>query len=254
MQLLQGKVALVTGSARRIGAVTVRALHQQGATVVVHYRNSSDDAKALCDELNEIRADSCSNQQAELSNVSALQQMIDRIISETGRLDVLINNASSFYPTAVGEIKESDWDNLMGSNLKAPLFLSQAAAPYLKKTQGCIVNMVDIHSERPLREHPVYCSAKAGLAMLTKSLAKELGPEIRVNGVSPGAIMWPEADKADNDSPEMIAQHQSILDKTSLKKSGSAEDIAKAILFLVTQADYITGHIIPVDGGRLLNQ
>ena len=254
MQLLQGKVALVTGSARRIGAVTVRALHQQGATVVVHYRNSADDAKALCDELNAIRASSCSIKQAELSNVDSLQQMIDRIISEIGRLDILVNNASSFYPTAVGEIKESDWDNLMGSNLKAPLFLSQAAAPHLKKTQGCIVNMVDIHSERPLREHPVYCSAKAGLAMLTKSLAKELGPEIRVNGVSPGAIMWPEADEADNGSPEMIAQHQSILDKTSLKKSGSAEDIANAILFLVTQADYITGHIIPVDGGRLLNQ
>jgi len=251
MHLLQGKVALVTGSSRRIGAVTVRALHEQGAKVVVHYRNSADEAKELCDELNEIRASSCSIQQAELSDVSALQQMIDRITTETGRLDILVNNASSFYPTKVGEIKEADWDNLMGSNLKAPLFLSQAAAPHLKKTQGCIVNMVDIHSERPLQEHPVYCSAKAGLAMLTKSLAKELGPEIRVNGVSPGAIMWPEAD---NDSPEVIALHQSILDKTSLKKSGSAEDIAKVILFLVTQADYITGHIIPVDGGRLLNQ
>ena len=251
MQLLQGKVALVTGSARRIGAVTVRALHQQGAIVVVHYRNSADDAKTLCDELNALRKDSCIIQQAELSDVNALQKMIDNIINETGRLDVLVNNASSFYPTAVGEIKESDWDNLMGSNLKAPMFLSQAAAPHLKKTQGCIVNMVDIHSERPLQEHPVYCSAKAGLAMLTKSLAKELGPEIRVNGVSPGAIMWPEAD---DDSNETTEQHQTILAKTSLKKSGSAEDIAQAILFLVTQADYITGHIIPVDGGRLLNQ
>ena len=251
MQLLQGKVALVTGSARRIGAVTVRALHQQGATVIVHYRNSADDAKSFCDELNAIREDSCLIQQAELADVDSLQTMIDYIISETGRLDILINNASSFYPTAVGEIKESDWDKLMSSNLKAPLFLSQAAAPHLKKTQGCIVNMVDIHSERPLKEHPVYCAAKAGLAMLTKSLAKELGPEIRVNGVSPGAIMWPEAD---DDSPEMKAQHQSILDKTSLKRSGSAEDVASTILFLVTQAGYITGHIIPVDGGRLLNQ
>lgn len=250
-QKLEGKVALVTGSARRIGAVTVRALHQQGATVVVHYRNSAAEAKALCDELNALRKDSCFIQQAELSSVSSLQKMIDNIINESGRLDVLVNNASSFYPTPVGEIKETDWDNLMASNLKAPLFLSQAAAPYLKKAQGCIVNMVDIHSERPLREHPVYCSAKAGLAMLTKSLAKELGPEVRVNGVSPGAIMWPEAD---DESPEAEAEHQSILDKTSLKKSGSPDDIAKAIIFLVTQADYITGHIIPVDGGRLLNQ
>ncbi len=254
MQLLQGKVALVTGSARRIGAVTVRTLHQQGATVIVHYRNSADDANALCDELNALRKDSCIIQQAELSDVISLKTMIDNIISESGRLDILINNASSFYPTVIGEIKESDWDKLMGSNLKAPLFLSQAAAPYLKKTQGCIINMVDIHSVRPLREHPVYCAAKAGLAMLTKSLAKELGPDIRVNGVSPGAILWPETDEAENDSPEILAQHQSILDKTSLKRSGSAEDIANAILFLLTQADYITGHIIPVDGGRLLNQ
>lgn len=251
MQLLQGKVALVTGSARRIGAVTVRALHQQGATVIVHYRNSAGDAKTLCDELNGMREDSCLIQQAELADVDSLQTMINNIINETGRLDILINNASSFYSTAVGEIKESDWDNLMSSNLKAPLFLSQAAAPHLKKTQGCIVNMVDIYSERPLKEHPVYCVAKAGVAMLTKSLAKELGPEVRVNGVSPGAILWPEDDE---DSPEMKAQHQSILDKTSLKRSGLPEDIANAILFLVTQADYITGHIIPVDGGRLLNQ
>jgi pteridine reductase len=251
MQLLQGKVALVTGSARRIGAVTVRALHQQGATVVVHYRNSANDAKALCDELNAMRENSCLIQQAELADIDSLQSMIDQIISKTGRLDILINNASSFYPTKVGEIKESDWDNLMASNLKAPLFLSQAATPHLKKVQGCIVNMVDIHSERPLKDHAVYCSAKAGLAMLTKSLAKELGPDIRVNGVSPGAILWPEDD---DDSPEMKAQHQSILDKTSLNKTGSAEDIANTIMFLVTQADYITGHIIPVDGGRLLNQ
>ncbi len=251
MQLLQGKVALVTGSARRIGAFTLRALHQQGATVIVHYRNSANDASELCDELNAMREDSCLIQQAELADVNSLKTMIDTIINVTGRLDILINNASSFYPKVVGEIKESDWDNLMASNLKAPLFLSQAAAPHLKKTQGCIVNMVDIHSERPLKEHPVYCVAKAGLVMLTKSLAKELGPDIRVNGVSPGAILWPEAD---DNSVDMKAQHQSILDKTSLKRSGSVEDIANAILFLVTQADYITGHIIPVDGGRLLNQ
>ncbi len=251
IQVLQGKVALVTGSARRIGSVVVRTLHQQGATVVVHYRNSEKDAIALSDELNAIRQDSCLIQQAELADMGSLQMMIDDIIRQTGRLDILINNASSFYPTRLGEIKESDWDNLMCSNLKAPLFLSQAAVPHLKNTQGCIVNMVDIHSERPLKGYLVYCAAKAGLAMLTKSLAKELGPEIRVNGISPGAILWPEDD---DESSEMKAQHQLIINKTSLKKSGAAEDIAQAILFLITQADYITGHILPVDGGRLLNQ
>lgn len=251
MQKLAGKVALVTGAARRIGAVTVKMLHQHGATVIIHYRNSETDAKQLCDELNAIRADSCFIQQAELSKVASLETMIDTVIAKTGRLDILVNNASSFFPTKVGEISEDHWDNLFASNLKAPLFLSQAAAPHLDKTQGCIVNMVDIHAERPLAEHPTYCAAKAGLLMLTKSLAKELGPNVRVNGVSPGAILWPEAD---GDSAAVNAEHQDLLDKTSLKREGSPDDIAKAISFLVSDAPYITGHIIPVDGGRLLNQ
>lgn len=251
MQNLSGKVALVTGSARRIGAVTVRKLHEAGATVVVHYRRSSTAAKAMCDELNKKRADSCLIQQAELSDVSSLQTMVDSIIEKTGRLDVLVNNASTFFPTPVGEITEAHWDNLMGSNLKAPLFLSQIVAPHLSKHNGCIVNMVDIHSVRPLAEHPVYCSAKAGLAMLTQSLAKELGPQVRVNGVSPGIILWPEADES---NPEAEAEQQSLIDKTCLKREGSPDDIAKTILFLVKDADYITGHIIPVDGGRLVNQ
>ena len=251
MQKLAGKVALVTGAARRIGASTVRMLHQHGATVAVHYRNSKTDAEILCDELNSIRPDSCFIQQAELADIASLEKMVEEVINKTGRLDILINNASSFFPTKVGEITEAHWDNLFSSNLKAPLFLSQTAAPHLIKSQGCIVNMVDIHAERPLAEHPVYCAAKAGLLMLTKSLAKELGPHVRVNGVSPGAILWPETDGV---GAEVTLEHQALLDKTSLKREGSPDDIAKTISFLVCDASYITGHIIPVDGGRMLNQ
>jgi len=251
MQKLAGKVALVTGAARRIGATTVKMLHQHGATVVVHYRNSKTDAEQLCDDLNRIRPDSCFIQQAELAEIDSLNQMVEAVIEKAGGLDILINNASSFFPTKVGEITEDHWDNLFSSNLKAPLFLSQAAAPHLIKSQGCIVNMVDVHAERPLAEHPVYCAAKAGLLMLTKSLAKELGPNVRVNGVSPGAILWPETD---GNSAEVTLEHQALLDKTSLKREGSPDDIAQAIYFLVAEAPYITGHIIPVDGGRLLNQ
>ena len=246
MQNLKGKVALVTGSARRIGAMTVQALHQAGATVVVHYRNSVKDAEELAAKLNSIRPDSCYLQQAELSDISQLSKMIDDIIRQAGRLDILINNASTFFAMPLGEITEEHWDNLMGSNLKAPLFLSQAAAPELMKNHGCIVNMVDIHGIRPLKEHSVYSSAKAGLLMLTQSLARELGPNVRVNGVAPGAILWPENESGTN-------EQSAILKKTCLKREGSPEDITKAILFLVCDADYITGHVIPVDGGRLLN-
>lgn len=246
MRNLEGKVALVTGSARRIGAVTVQALHKAGATVVVHYRSSSIEAESLSAELNAVRTDSCFLQQADLSDVAAIKSMIKAVIKQIGRLDILVNNASSFYPTELGEITEQQWDDLMASNLKAPLFLSQAATPELIKHQGCIVNMVDIYGIRPLKNHPVYSAAKAGLIMLTKSLAKELGPDVRVNGVAPGAILWPESD--DN------TDQQVLLDKTCLKREGTPEDIAKAILFLVRDADYITGHIIPVDGGRMVNQ
>lgn len=251
MQKLHGKVALVTGAARRIGAVTVRMLHQQGATVFIHYRHSSDAAQHLCTELNHVRPHSCFIQQAELASVGSLQALIEAVINTAGRLDILVNNASSFFPTKIGEITEAHWDSLFASNLKAPLFLSQAAASHLRETQGCIVNMVDIHAERPLAEHPVYCAAKAGLLMLTKSLAKELGPNVRVNGVSPGAILWPEAQATD---AQALAEQQQLLDKTCLKREGSPDDIAKAILFLVADAPYITGHIIPVDGGRMTNQ
>ena len=248
MQNLKGKVALVTGSGRRIGAVTVTALHQAGATVVVHYRNSATDAEKLCAELNKIREGSCFLQQADLLEVASFPEMIKSILQKTGRLDILINNASSFYPTKVGQITEQHWDDLMGSNLKAPLFLSQAVASELKKNGGCIVNMVDIYGISPLKEHPVYSSAKAGLIMLTKSLAKELGPEVRVNGVAPGVILWPEneAELADGESSQQV-----LLDKSCLKRQGSPQDIADTILFLVEKASFITGYVIPVDGGRL---
>ena len=247
MQKLKGKVALVTGSARRIGAVTVRTLHQAGATVVIHYRSSSTEAEKLAQELNDLRADSCYLQQAELADIEQLKQMIENIVKQLGRLDILINNASSFYPTPLKTITEADWDKLMGSNLKAPLFLSQAAMPELVKHKGCIVNMVDIHGIRPLKNHAVYSTAKAGLIMLTQSLALELGPDVRVNGVAPGAILWPEQDISSNEQSD-------ILKKVSLKRQGKPQDIAKTILFLVCDADYITGQVIPVDGGRLLNQ
>jgi len=247
MQKLKGKVALVTGSARRIGAVTVRTLHQAGATVVVHYRSSSTEAEKLAQELNGLRPDSCYLQQAELADIEQLEQMIENIVKQLGRLDILINNASSFYPTPLKTITEADWDQLMGSNLKAPLFLSQAAMPELVKHKGCIVNMVDIHGIRPLKNHAVYSTAKAGLIMLTQSLALELGPDVRVNGVAPGAILWPEQDISSNEQSD-------ILKKVSLKRQGKPQDIAKTILFLVCDADYITGQVIPVDGGRLLNQ
>jgi pteridine reductase len=243
---LTGKVALITGAARRIGAVIAQTLHQAGADVVIHYRHSAKDAQKLQQSLNTLRDNSCFLVQADLIEVGALPNLIQSVIKQTQRLDILVNNASSFYPTPIGEITELDWDNLMGSNLKAPLFLSQAATPYLKQVQGCIVNIIDIHGLRPMKNHPVYSPAKAGLAMLTYSLARELGSEIRVNGVAPGAIIWPENELDKKISDEILA-------KTALKRQGTPEDIAKAVLFLVKDADYITGHIIPVDGGRLLN-
>jgi pteridine reductase len=214
--------------------------------IVIHCRGSRDAAEVLAAELNSARPASAAVLQLDLSLTAELEQLVDDAIAFKGRLDALINNASSFYPTPVGQITEADWDDLMASNLKAPLFLSQAAAPHLAATRGCIVNMVDVHAFRPMRKHPLYCAAKAGLAMLTQSLARELGPEVRVNGIAPGAILWPA--EAMND-----ATKASILERTALKRAGDPADIARAILFLVRDAGYITGHIIPVDGGRLLN-
>ncbi len=240
---LSGKVALVTGAARRIGAAISRCLHEDGANVVVHYRGSADEAMALCDELNELRTNSAMSIQADLAATARLPELIASVTSWHGTLDILINNASSFYPTPIGEISEDHWNELVGANLKVPLFLSQAALEALRASQGVIINIVDIHSQRPLREHAVYGSAKAGLAMLTRSLAKDLAPEIRVNGVSPGAIMWPEAGLSD-------AAKTSILEQIPAGRAGDASDIAGCVLYLVRDATYVTGQIIAVDGGR----
>ncbi len=237
---------MITGGARRVGAVTTQTLHQAGYNVIIHCRLSRQAADDLATELNSKRADSARVIQGDLNIDTVYDGLIEEAYQCWDRLDVLVNNASSFYPTPVGSITLDDWNNLVNSNMKAPLFLAQAAAPYLKQTQGNIINMVDVHAQRPMKEHPVYCAAKAGLAMLTMSLAKELGPEVRVNGVAPGAILWPE-----NDMPEHTKNL--ILERTSLKRPGEPIDIAKTILFLVRDGDYITGQIIAVDGGRSIN-
>jgi pteridine reductase len=245
---MQGKAVLVTGGARRVGAAICRELHARGANLIVHYRSSSWDAQVLQDELNRLRPGSVALVQADLVDVDRLPNLIEESASRFGRLDALVNNASSFFPTPLGEITETMWDDLIGSNLKAPLFLSQAAAPWLRKQRGCIVNIVDIHSEWPLKGYVVYNAAKGGLATLTRSLALELGPDIRVNGVSPGPILWPE----DGEWKEEAAR-QHIIERTVLKRTGEPEDIARTVSFLITDAPYITGQIINVDGGRSVN-
>lgn len=246
MATLAGKVALLTGAARRIGAETARTLHAAGANVVIHYRNSAQDAEKLQTELNKARADSCFLVQGDLLDVVTIPDIVQEAVRQAGRLDILVNNASSFYPTPLDTLTEQQFDDLMGTNLKAPLFMAQAVAPYLQSAKGCIVNIVDIHGFRPLKGYVAYCAAKAGLLMLTQSLARELGPDVRVNGVAPGAILWPEMS-------ENHAMHADILARTALQREGSPEDIAKTVLFLVRDADYITGQVIPVDGGRMLN-
>jgi pteridine reductase len=243
---LDGKVVLITGAAHRIGAETARLLHAHGANIVVHYRSSRKAALALQEELNAERARSVVLIQADLLDVSHLPALVREAQGIWGRLDVLINNASTFYPTPIGTVDEGQWNDLLGTNLKIPFFLSQAAAPHLIRARGCIVNIVDIHAERPLKGHPVYSIAKAGLAMLTKALAGELGPEVRVNAIAPGAILWPDRDMDD-------LTKQRIVSRTFLKRQGSPTDIAKAVLFLVRDANYMTGQILAVDGGRSLN-
>jgi pteridine reductase len=212
--------------------------------IILHYRSSRDEAQTLQAELNEIRENSVVLIQAELQNTDKIAGMIREAVNVWGHLDVVINNASTFYPTPIGDISEADWDNLMVSNVKAPLFICQSAAEHLKKTSGCIINIVDIHADRPLKTYPVYSIAKAALVMLTKSMARELGPEVRVNGVAPGAILWPE------NIDEVTKQR--IISKTALKRRGDPDDIAGTIAFLINGAGYITGQIITVDGGRTL--
>jgi pteridine reductase len=239
------KAILVTGAAKRVGAATSRCLHAAGANVIIHCNRSRAEADALAHELNDLRPKSASVVQGDLLAYNALKGLIDHAASEFGRLDGLVNNASTFYATPIGGIDEDNWIDLIDSNLKAPLFLSQAAAPYLKKTLGGIVNIVDIHAERPLKDFVVYTVAKAGLAGLTRSLALELAPEVRVNGISPGAILWPDGG---HDYP--AAEQQRILAQTPLQRVGTPGDIAGAVKYLLLDAPYVSGQILAVDGGR----
>lgn len=236
---------LITGAAKRVGAACVRMLHADGCNIFMHYRSSSADAAALCDELNHIRPDSARIWQADLLNLSELQSMAEAAVSAWSGLDVLVNNASAFYPTKLSSVTERQWDELLGSNLKAPFFLTEILAPELAKQRGVIVNIIDIHAERGLKNYPVYSIAKAGLAAMTRILARELGPEVRVNGVSPGAIIWPENALSN-------LEKQDILSRIALQRQGNPDDIARAVRFLVQEGDYITGQIINVDGGRTL--
>lgn len=247
MQNNQQPVALVTGSAKRLGRKMVETLHQAGFRVIIHCHRSIESANALAEQLNQQRADSAKVVSANLLEQQQISELAQHSIACFNRLDVLVNNASSFYPTPIAHASPNDWQDLMGSNVKAPYFLSQALVPELRKRQGVIVNMVDIHADKPLQEHSIYCMAKAGLKMMTKSLARELAPTIRVNGIAPGAILWPS-----NNAPALAEQDKAaILQQIPLNRLGEPEDIAQTLLFLI-QAPYITGQIIAVDGGRSL--
>ncbi len=242
------KVVLITGGAKRVGAAICRELHASGANLMVHYNTSVQEARALQAELNLQRANSVAIIQGDLLNIAVLPSLVHETIQHFGKLDVLINNASSYYPTEIGQINEENWQDLMGSNLKAPMFLAQAAAIELRKNHGCIVNITDMHIERPKKGYVVYSVAKAGLVTLTKSLAQELSPEVRVNAVAPGPVQWPE-----NNPQFDEVYRQRVISQTLLKRTGEAQDIAKAVKFLVADAPFITGHVLAVDGGRSLN-
>jgi pteridine reductase len=244
---MQERAVLVTGAARRIGAAIARRLHAEGARVVLHCHHSRDEAERLAAELNAGRAESCAVVQADLLQVAALPRLAEDAVRAFGRLDALVNNASSFHATPMGRIEARAWEDLVGTNLRAPLFLAQAAAPHLRATRGAIVNIVDIHAERPLKDFVVYSIAKAGLAALTRSLALELAPEVRANGVAPGAILWPEEGKHFSD-----AERARITTQTPLERLGSPEDVAGAVKYLLFDAPFVTGEILAVDGGRRL--
>lgn len=241
---VDGKTVLVTGAARRVGSAIARELHAAGARVMLHYRSAAADAEALAAALNAQRPDSASCLQADLLDIDRLPSLVADTLARFGRLDALVNNASSFFPTPLGGITAADWDDLVGSNLKAPLFLTQAAAPALRAARGAVVNITDIHAERPLAGYPLYCAAKAGLLGLTRALAVELAPEVRVNAVAPGPILWPE----DGQFPS--PERRDIVAHTLLKREGSPQDIARAVRFLLADAAYVTGQVINVDGGR----
>jgi pteridine reductase len=238
-------VALITGAARRVGAVIARQLHAAGYDLALHHRHAGAQARALAADLEAARPASTLLLHAELADDDALPGLVAATVQRFGRLDALVNNASAFAPTPIGTITAADWDLLFASNARAPLFLSQAAAPHLRARGGAIVNLVDIYAERPLARHTVYVMAKAALSAMTLSLALELGPEVRVNGVAPGAILWPEEGKA-------YADQQALLAGTALKRMGTPEDVAGAVLYLLRDARYVTGEILRVDGGRSL--
>ena len=242
---LKDKVVLITGSARRIGAAIALAFHERGASVAVHYRSSEAEALKLVAGMNACRRGSAVAMAADLHDLAAVAALPGAVVKALGRLDVLINNASTFYPTPVGQITAAQFDDLIGTNLRAPLFLAQAAAPELRRRKGLIINIADIHALRPLKRHLVYSSAKAALIMLTRALARELGPEIRVNAIAPGPVLWP-AGGVD------AKLRRRIVERTALKRTGSPDDIAKAALFFATDAPFVTGELLTVDGGRIL--
>ncbi|HEX4377859.1 MAG TPA: pteridine reductase [Steroidobacteraceae bacterium] len=240
---LRGRTALVTGGARRVGARIVQVLHAAGANVVIHCHRSRDSAERLATQLQADRPASAAVVSADLMDIGQLSQLVQACHDRFGGLDILVNNASTFYPTPIGSMTATQWDDLMGTNLRAPMFLAQAAAGELKRSRGLILNLVDIHGMRPLRDHLIYSSAKAALIMLTRGLARELAPEVRVNGIAPGPVMWPEGGLDDERKAE-------ILNRTPLHRAGSPDDIASAALFFATGAPFVTGQILAVDGGR----
>ncbi|PPC81077.1 MAG: pteridine reductase [Methylotenera sp.] len=248
MDTNKDKVILITGGAKRVGAIMCRTLHKQGANLMIHYNNSMSEARALQAELNLLRPNSVAIIQGDLLNLNVLPTLISETVRQFGQLDVLINNASTYYPTDLGQINEENWQDLIGSNLKAPVFLAQAAAAELRKNFGCIVNITDMHIERPKKGYIVYSVAKAGLVTLTKSLAHELSPEVRVNAVAPGPVQWPESNPQFDE-----VYRQRVINQTLLKRVGEPDDVAKAVKFLIYDAPFITGHILAVDGGRSLN-
>ena len=258
---MHGKTALITGAAKRVGRAIARELHAAGACVAVHYRTAAEAAEALVRELNAARPGSACAMAADLRAAEAPERLVEAVIARFGRLDALVNNASTFFATPLGGIDTAAWDELTGSNLKAPLFLTQAAAPYLRAARGAVVNITDVHAERPLAGYPLYCAAKAGLLGLTRALAVELAPAVRVNAVAPGPILWPEGEETHRASPPSAPApapaggfdaeaRARIVAHTLLKRTGEAGDIARTVRFLLAEAPYITGQVINVDGGR----
>lgn len=242
------KVALVTGAAKRIGAEISRTLHAAGMNIVLHYHSSAEEAFLLCEQLNQQRAASAIAIKAPLHESGSEKILIEKALAAFGRLDVLVNNASRFYRTKMGEVTDAVWEDLINSNLKAPFFLAQAAASALSAVEGCVINITDIHAERPLRDYAVYTISKSGLLMMTRALAKELGPKVRVNAVAPGAVFWPEGENIMEETTK-----NKVIEQTFLKRHGKPEDIAKAVLFFIRDAGYVTGQILNVDGGRSIS-